>query len=32
VTWLEGIDIAEFESLNTPSDLERFNAALSAQR
>jgi molybdopterin-guanine dinucleotide biosynthesis protein A len=32
VTWLEGIDVAQFESLNTPSDLERFNAALSAQR
>ncbi len=32
VTWLEGIDPAEFESLNTPADLERFHASLSAQR
>src|SRR6266704_7210476 len=24
VTWLEGIDPAEFQSLNTPADLERF--------
>jgi len=32
VTWLEGLDPAQFESLNTPADLERFNAALSAQR
>jgi molybdopterin-guanine dinucleotide biosynthesis protein A len=32
VTWLEGIDPAEFESLNTPSDLERFHAGFSAQR
>jgi molybdopterin-guanine dinucleotide biosynthesis protein A len=32
VTWLEGLDVAQFESLNTPSDLERFHAALSAQR
>jgi len=32
VTWLEGLDPAEFESLNTPADLERFHAAFSAQR
>jgi len=32
VTWLEGLDPAQFESLNTPSDLERFRAALPAQR
>ena len=32
VTWLEGLDADQFESLNTPSDLERFNATLSAQR
>jgi molybdopterin-guanine dinucleotide biosynthesis protein A len=32
VTWLEGLDVAQFESLNTPADLERFHAALSAQR
>ena len=32
VTWLEDVDPAEFESLNTPSDLERFNADFSAQR
>jgi molybdenum cofactor guanylyltransferase len=32
VTWLEGLDPAQFESLNTPADLERFHAALSAQR
>jgi len=32
VTWLEGLDSAEFESLNTPADLERFHAAFSAQR
>lgn len=32
VTWLEGFDPAQFESLNTPSDLERFRAALAAQR
>ena len=25
VTWLEGLDPAEFESLNTPADLERFH-------
>jgi len=32
VTWLEGLDSAEFESLNTPADFERFHAAFSAQR
>src|SRR5437868_6266414 len=32
VTWLEGLDAGEFESLNTPADLERFHAALAAQR
>jgi molybdopterin-guanine dinucleotide biosynthesis protein A len=32
VTWLEGLDPSEFENLNTLSDLERFHAAVSAQR
>jgi molybdopterin-guanine dinucleotide biosynthesis protein A len=32
VTWLEDLEPAQFESLNTPADLERFHAALSAQR
>lgn len=32
VTWLEGLDPAQFESLNTPADLERFNAVLESQR
>lgn len=32
VTWLEGLEPAQFESLNTPADLERFHASLSAQR
>ena len=32
VTWLEGLDPAQFESLNTPGDLERFHAALAAKR
>jgi len=32
VTWLEDLDADQFESLNTPSDLERFHAALAAQR
>src|SRR5438046_6611787 len=32
VTWLEGLDPEEFESLNTPADLERFHLAFSAQR
>jgi molybdopterin-guanine dinucleotide biosynthesis protein A len=32
VTWLEDVDPAELESLNTPADLEQFNAGFSAQR
>jgi molybdenum cofactor guanylyltransferase len=32
VTWLEQLEPAQFKSLNTPADLERFHAALSAQR
>ena len=32
VTWLEGLDVAQFDSLNTPADLERFLATLAAQR
>ena len=32
VTWLEDVDPAELESLNTPADLERFHAGFSAQR
>jgi molybdopterin-guanine dinucleotide biosynthesis protein A len=32
VTWLEKVDVGEFENLNTPADLERFHAAFSAQR
>jgi molybdenum cofactor guanylyltransferase len=28
VTWLEGFDPAQFESLNTPADLDRFRAVL----
>lgn len=32
VTWLEGQDPAQFESLNTPGDYERFNAEFSARR
>ena len=32
VTWLESIDVQEFESLNTPADLERFTASFPAQR
>jgi molybdopterin-guanine dinucleotide biosynthesis protein A len=32
VTWLEGLDQNEFENLNTPSDLDRFNAGFPAQR
>ncbi|HEV2414213.1 MAG TPA: molybdenum cofactor guanylyltransferase [Candidatus Dormibacteraeota bacterium] len=32
VTWLENLDPAQFESLNTPADLERFHVALSSQR
>jgi molybdopterin-guanine dinucleotide biosynthesis protein A len=32
VTWLEGLDPEQFQSLNTPADLERFHVALSSQR
>jgi len=32
VTWLEGLDPAQFDNLNTPADVERFHAALSSQR
>jgi molybdopterin-guanine dinucleotide biosynthesis protein A len=32
VTWLEGLDAAQFQSLNTPADLARFNAELPSQR
>jgi molybdenum cofactor guanylyltransferase len=32
VTWLEGLDVIEFENLNTPGDLERFRATHSTQR
>lgn len=32
VTWLEGLDPAQFENLNTPADLERFLATLPTQR
>ena len=32
VTWLEGHDPRQFESLNTPADFERFDAVLPAQR
>ncbi|HYL08334.1 MAG TPA: molybdenum cofactor guanylyltransferase [Candidatus Udaeobacter sp.] len=32
VTWLEGDDPRQFESLNTPADFERFDAVFSAQR
>ena len=32
VTWLEGHDPQQFESLNTPADFERFDAVFSAQR
>jgi len=32
VTWLEGLDPAQFQSLNTPADLARFNAEFPAQR
>jgi molybdopterin-guanine dinucleotide biosynthesis protein A len=32
VTWLEELEPAQFESINTPADLERFHALLSAQR
>jgi molybdopterin-guanine dinucleotide biosynthesis protein A len=32
VTWLEGLPPQQFRSLNTPADLEAFNAQLLAQR
>ena len=32
VTWLEGLEPAQFDNLNTPADLERFHAAIGAQR
>ncbi|MGH7765656.1 MAG: molybdenum cofactor guanylyltransferase [Candidatus Dormibacteraceae bacterium] len=32
VTWLEGLDASQFASLNTPADLERFNAGHPSQR
>jgi molybdenum cofactor guanylyltransferase len=32
VTWLEGLDVNEFENLNTQADLDRFHAVFSAQR
>jgi molybdopterin-guanine dinucleotide biosynthesis protein A len=32
VTWLEGLDADLFRSLNTPEDLERFNAEFASQR
>jgi molybdenum cofactor guanylyltransferase len=32
VTWLDALEPAQFESLNTPADLERFHASLNAQR
>lgn len=32
VTWLEGLDPAQFRSLNTPADLARFNAEFPSQR
>jgi molybdopterin-guanine dinucleotide biosynthesis protein A len=32
VTWLEGLDADLFRSLNTPDDLERFNAEFASQR
>jgi molybdopterin-guanine dinucleotide biosynthesis protein A len=32
VTWLEGLDPAQLLSLNTPADLERFNAGFPSQR
>ncbi|HEY1421546.1 MAG TPA: molybdenum cofactor guanylyltransferase [Candidatus Dormibacteraeota bacterium] len=32
VTWLEDVDPRQLESLNTPEDLERFNAAQPSQR
>jgi molybdopterin-guanine dinucleotide biosynthesis protein A len=32
VTWLEGLDARLFQSLNTPSDLERFRVDFASQR
>jgi len=32
VTWLEGLDAAQFRSLNTPADLARFDGEFSSQR
>jgi molybdopterin-guanine dinucleotide biosynthesis protein A len=32
VTWLEGLEPGQFRSLNTPADVEAFNAQLLAQR
>src|SRR5438046_3627843 len=32
VTWLDDLEPSQFESLNTPGDLERFHAGFSAQR
>lgn len=32
VTWIEGQDPQQFESLNTPADFERFDAVFSSQR
>ncbi|MGA7911438.1 MAG: molybdenum cofactor guanylyltransferase [Candidatus Dormiibacterota bacterium] len=32
VTWLEGLEAAQFQSLNTPADLARFNAGFPTQR
>ena len=32
VTWLEDLDPDQLQSLNTPGDLERFNATLPSQR
>ena len=32
VTWLDGLEAHEFESLNTPADFERFDAVVSTQR
>lgn len=32
ITWLEGNDPGQFESLNTPADFDRFDAVFSSQR
>lgn len=32
VTWLEGLDPKQFQSLNTPADLARFNAEFPSKR